>query len=131
MNIPHLPPATAVLLLAGVLLANANPSLASQTLRSVPRATDLSARLTIDNFDGQNGRRMPVFDGYRPHIVFYPPDGDVHCAVRLESAEAQIEPGSTAEVTLSCASDIRIYADSGRFTVYEGGKVIGHGVVAH
>ncbi|MDE3009369.1 MAG: hypothetical protein KGI67_00625 [Pseudomonadota bacterium] len=131
MDTRHLPKATAALLLAGVLLADAIPASAAQTLRSVPRATDLSVRLTIDSFDGQNGRRMPVFDGYRPHIVFYPPDGDVNCAVRLASAEAQIEPGSTAEVTLSCASDIRIYADSGRFTVYEGGRVIGHGVVAH
>ena len=74
----------------------------------------------------EGGRKTPIFDGYRPQFFFR--TADVTGTVRLGSGVEMALPGDHAAVTVELSAATPV--DEGqRFTLREGGRTVGSGVV--
>ncbi len=74
----------------------------------------------------EGGRHTPFFDDYRPQFYFRTTDVTGQC--KLKEGTEMIMPGDNAEFTVTLISPIAM--DQGmRFTIREGGRTVGAGVV--
>lgn len=83
----------------------------------------IPATLTLNRSeDGRNARLNPVYDHYRPKVVFG--GREVICAVRIAPGLRTIAPGESGEVHLECKEPVSVVGGS-RLIVREG-KDVGH-----
>lgn len=77
----------------------------------------------------EGGRKRPIVSGYRPNIAFE--TGKITDAICLFEGEP-IKPGETRNIILSFFADSFDAKTSSNFTLFtlqEGSKKIGHGVI--
>lgn len=84
----------------------------------------IPATLTLNKSDdGRNARMKPVYDHYRPKVVFG--GREVICAVRIPRALRSIAPGESGDVHLECKDPVTVARAGTRLVVREG-KDVGH-----
>jgi elongation factor Tu len=74
----------------------------------------------------EGGRSTPFFSGYRPQFYFR--TTDVTGFVTLPEGREMVMPGDSVMLTVELISTIAMEAD-GRFSIREGGRTVGSGVV--
>jgi elongation factor Tu len=74
----------------------------------------------------EGGRHSPFFAGYRPQFYFR--TTDVTGIVKLPEGREMVMPGDNVELEVELISNIAMEKDV-RFSVREGGKTVGSGVV--
>ncbi len=72
------------------------------------------------------GRHTPFVSNYRPQL--FTRTADVTCVINLPQKDAMVMPGDNVAVEVELLSDVPIENGS-RFTIREGGKTVGTGVV--
>ena len=75
----------------------------------------------------EGGRHTPFFDNYRPQFYFR--TTDVTGIVRLPEGVEMVMPGDNVEMTVELISPIAI-EEGTRFSIREGGRTVGSGVVS-
>jgi elongation factor Tu len=74
----------------------------------------------------EGGRHTPFVSNYRPQL--FTRTADVTCVINLPDSVQMVMPGDNVEVTIDLITDIAI-EKGGRFTVRDGGKTVGTGVI--
>jgi elongation factor Tu len=92
---------------------------------SVTPHTEFEAEVYVLSKE-EGGRHSPFFGGYKPQ--FYIRTTDVTGEVTLPAGMEMVMPGDTVKVTVKLISPV-VIEDKQRFTVREGGKTVGAGVV--
>src|SRR6201986_1622317 len=92
---------------------------------SVTPHTDFEAEVYILSKD-EGGRHTPFFSGYKPQ--FYVRTTDVTGEVTLPEGKEMVMPGDTVTFKVKLTAPIAL-EDNTRFSVREGGKTVGAGVV--
>ncbi len=92
---------------------------------SVKPHTDFTAEVYILKKE-EGGRHTPFFTGYKPQ--FYVRTTDVTGEVTLAEGVEMVMPGDTATFNVKLVAPI-VLEEQQRFTVREGGKTVGAGVV--
>ncbi|MDB5265063.1 MAG: elongation factor Tu, elongation factor Tu [Parcubacteria group bacterium] len=92
---------------------------------SVTPHTDFEAEVYILSKD-EGGRHTPFFSGYKPQ--FYVRTTDVTGEVTLPDGKEMVMPGDTVTFKVKLTAPIAL-EDNTRFSVREGGKTVGAGVV--
>ncbi|MDB5274955.1 MAG: elongation factor Tu, elongation factor Tu [Chitinophagaceae bacterium] len=87
--------------------------------------TDFEAEVYILSKD-EGGRHTPFFSGYKPQ--FYVRTTDVTGEVTLPDGKEMVMPGDTVTFKVKLTAPIAL-EDNTRFSVREGGKTVGAGVV--
>ena len=87
--------------------------------------TDFEAEVYILSKD-EGGRHTPFFSGYKPQ--FYVRTTDVTGEVTLAEGKEMVMPGDTVTFKVKLTAPIAL-EDNTRFSVREGGKTVGAGVV--
>ncbi|WP_347861727.1 elongation factor Tu [Salimicrobium sp. PL1-032A] len=75
----------------------------------------------------EGGRHTPFFDNYRPQFYFR--TTDVTGVIQLPEGVEMVMPGDNVEMTVELISPIAI-EDGTKFSIREGGRTVGAGVVA-
>ncbi|SDY24883.1 elongation factor Tu [Salimicrobium album] len=75
----------------------------------------------------EGGRHTPFFDNYRPQFYFR--TTDVTGVIELPEGVEMVMPGDNVEMTVNLISPIAI-EDGTKFSIREGGRTVGAGVVA-
>ena len=75
----------------------------------------------------EGGRHTPFFDNYRPQFYFR--TTDVTGIIRLPEGVEMVMPGDNVEMTVELISPIAI-EEGTKFSIREGGRTVGAGVVA-
>lgn len=86
-------------------------------------------KLTLQKAEGQTGRTGPISSNYRPQVRFPSKTEELTCKVELPASTPALEPGQTSDASFTCESEVRVEPGKGEFTVFEGGKQVGSGVV--
>jgi len=92
---------------------------------SVTPHTEFTAEVYILKKE-EGGRHTPFFTGYKPQ--FYVRTTDVTGEVTLATGVEMVMPGDTATFNVKLVAPVAI-EDQTRFTIREGGKTVGAGVV--
>ncbi len=92
---------------------------------SVTPHTEFSAEVYILSKD-EGGRHKPFFTGYKPQ--FYFKTTDVTGDITLPSGTEMVMPGDTVNLNVKLIAPIAL-EDKQKFTVREGGRTVGAGVV--
>jgi elongation factor Tu len=92
---------------------------------SVTPHTEFTAEVYILKKE-EGGRHTPFFTGYKPQ--FYVRTTDVTGEVTLAAGVEMVMPGDTATFNVKLVAPVAI-EDQTRFTIREGGKTVGAGVV--
>jgi elongation factor Tu len=92
---------------------------------SVKPHTEFTAEVYILKKE-EGGRHTPFFTGYKPQ--FYVRTTDVTGEVALDAGVEMVMPGDTATFNVKLVAPI-VLEEQQRFTVREGGKTVGAGVV--
>ena len=92
---------------------------------SVTPHTDFEAEVYVLSKD-EGGRHTPFFSGYKPQ--FYVRTTDVTGEVTLAEGKEMVMPGDTVTFKVKLTAPIAL-EDNTRFSVREGGKTVGAGVV--
>src|SRR5699024_5077569 len=74
----------------------------------------------------EGGRHTPFFENYRPQFYFR--TTDVTGVIELPEGVEMVMPGDNVEMTVELISPIAI-EDGTRFSIREGGRTVGSGVV--
>ena len=74
----------------------------------------------------EGGRHTPFFSNYRPQFYFH--TTDVTGVVNLPEGTEMVMPGDNVEMTVELIAPIAI-EDGTRFSIREGGRTVGSGVV--
>jgi len=92
---------------------------------SVKPHTEFEAEVYVLSKD-EGGRHTPFFSGYKPQ--FYVRTTDVTGEVTLPDGKEMVMPGDTVTFKVKLTAPIAL-EENGRFSVREGGKTVGAGVV--
>ncbi|HEY0948338.1 MAG TPA: elongation factor Tu [Candidatus Paceibacterota bacterium] len=92
---------------------------------SVKPITEFEAEVYVLSKD-EGGRHTPFFSGYKPQ--FYVRTTDVTGEVTLPDGKEMVMPGDTVTFKVKLTAPIAL-EENGRFSVREGGKTVGAGVV--
>jgi len=84
---------------------------------------------TLQKEEGQTGRTSPISNNYRPQVRFPLAASDITCKVDLPAASPSLDPGQTANASLTCDEEVRVERGKQEFTLFEGGKQVGKGAV--
>jgi len=87
--------------------------------------TEFEAEVYVLSKD-EGGRHTPFFSGYKPQ--FYVRTTDVTGEVTLPEGKEMVMPGDTVTFKVKLTAPIAL-EDNFRFSVREGGKTVGAGVV--
>ena len=93
---------------------------------SIKPHTKFTAEIYVLGKD-EGGRHTPFFAGYRPQFYFR--TTDVTGAIQLPEGTEMVMPGDNVSVTVALIAPIAM-EDGLRFTIREGGRTVGAGVVA-
>ncbi len=81
---------------------------------------------------GEGGRRSPVSSGYRPNHNFEHPEGSLNDAAHFYPGTEEVAPGQAVIAKMALAAPEqnigRLYVGM-PFTVQEGNRVVGRGVI--
>lgn len=119
------PPFTCFALAASLLAA---PAIANEPIQDpvgFGAGQPIPATLTLnDSEHGGHARHSPVFNHYRPKVVFG--SREVICAMKLAPGLRTIAPGESGEVHLECKEPVSVARAGTRLHVREGGRDVGH-----
>jgi len=87
--------------------------------------TEFTAEVYVLSKD-EGGRHKPFFNGYKPQ--FYFKTTDVTGDITLQPGTEMVMPGDTTNLTIKLIAPIAL-EDKQKFTVREGGRTVGAGVV--
>jgi elongation factor Tu len=87
--------------------------------------TEFTAEVYVLSKD-EGGRHKPFFNGYKPQ--FYFKTTDVTGDITLNPGTEMVMPGDTTNVTIKLIAPIAL-EDKQKFTIREGGRTVGAGVV--
>ena len=89
----------------------------------------ISVSLSLLKAEGQVGRGGPISNNYRPQVRFPRGALETTCSVALPAGSLTLDPGQTADASLSCDSQVAVEPSKREFSVFEGGKQVGQGSV--
>jgi len=89
----------------------------------------IAVSFTLQKAEGQTGRTSPIGSNYRPQVRFGDGAEEPTCAVQLPASTPSLDPGQTSPASLVCDAEVRVAQGKREFTVIEGGKNVGQGVV--
>ncbi|MHB8903898.1 MAG: elongation factor Tu [Patescibacteria group bacterium] len=92
---------------------------------SITPHTEFSAEVYVLSKD-EGGRHKPFFNGYKPQ--FYFKTTDVTGDITLPAGTEMVMPGDTVNLNIKLISPIAL-EDKQKFTIREGGRTVGAGVV--
>ena len=92
---------------------------------SITPHTEFSAEVYVLSKD-EGGRHKPFFNGYKPQ--FYFKTTDVTGDIALPTGTEMVMPGDTINLNIKLISPIAL-EDKQKFTIREGGRTVGAGVV--
>ncbi len=92
---------------------------------SITPHTEFSAEVYVLSKD-EGGRHKPFFNGYKPQ--FYFKTTDVTGDITLPSGTEMVMPGDTVNLNIKLIAPIAL-EDKQKFTIREGGRTVGAGVV--
>ncbi|WP_156291766.1 elongation factor Tu [Oceanobacillus salinisoli] len=92
---------------------------------SITPHTNFKAEVYVLSKD-EGGRHTPFFSNYRPQFYFR--TTDVTGVIQLPEGTEMVMPGDNTEMTVELISPIAI-EDGTRFSIREGGRTVGSGVV--
>ena len=92
---------------------------------SITPHTNFKAEVYVLSKD-EGGRHTPFFTNYRPQFYFR--TTDVTGVIQLQDGTEMVMPGDNVEMTVELISPIAI-EDGTRFSIREGGRTVGSGVV--
>jgi len=92
---------------------------------SVTPHTEFTAEVYVLSKD-EGGRHKPFFNGYKPQ--FYFKTTDVTGDINLPAGTEMVMPGDTTNLTIKLIAPIAL-EDKQKFTIREGGRTVGAGVV--
>lgn len=92
---------------------------------SITPHTEFKAEVYVLSKD-EGGRHTPFFSNYRPQFYFR--TTDVTGVVHLPEGTGMVMPGDNVEMTVELIAPIAI-EDGTRFSIREGGRTVGSGVV--
>jgi len=92
---------------------------------SITPHTEFSAEVYVLSKD-EGGRHKPFFNGYKPQ--FYFKTTDVTGDITLPAGTEMVMPGDTTNLNIKLISPIAL-EDKQKFTIREGGRTVGAGVV--
>ena len=92
---------------------------------SITPHTEFKAEVYVLSKD-EGGRHTPFFSNYRPQFYFR--TTDVTGVVNLPEGTEMVMPGDNVEMTVELIAPIAI-EDGTRFSIREGGRTVGSGVV--
>ena len=92
---------------------------------SITPHTKFKAEVYVLSKD-EGGRHTPFFSNYRPQFYFR--TTDVTGVVNLPEGTEMVMPGDNVEMTVELIAPIAI-EDGTRFSIREGGRTVGSGVV--
>ncbi len=87
--------------------------------------TEFTAEVYVLSKD-EGGRHKPFFNGYKPQ--FYFKTTDVTGDITLQAGTEMVMPGDTTNLTIKLIAPIAL-EDKQKFTIREGGRTVGAGVV--
>jgi len=93
---------------------------------SITPHTDFKAEVYVLSKD-EGGRHTPFFSNYRPQFYFR--TTDVTGVIQLPEGVEMVMPGDNIEMSVELISPIAI-EDGTRFSIREGGRTVGSGVVS-
>lgn len=96
------------------------------TARSLVLRTQFIAEIYVLTKE-EGGRSTPFFSNYRPQFYFN--STAVAGAITLHTGTEMVMPGDNVTVTVQLASPVAVDTGS-RFSIREGGRIVGAGVVA-
>jgi translation elongation factor EF-Tu-like GTPase len=102
---------------------------AQPKILTFPAKVAAPAALTLLAFDGKSGRRTPIYDNYRPQIVFSGDSKEVTCWVHIPKPTEKIDPGTSAEVGIECLDAFRVVDGQRGFAVFEGNRKVAVGTL--
>lgn len=94
---------------------------------SFPADAPLRATVTLLPKQGEVGRETAIFTGYAPQLAFRPGTAEVTC--RFDLGDTGLEPGATRTVGIDCFEALKVREDALAFTVLQGGRKVGTGVL--
>jgi translation elongation factor EF-Tu-like GTPase len=89
----------------------------------------IPVKLALLKAEGPSGRTSPISSNYRPQVRFASGEVESSCTVQLPAAAPSLEPGQTANASLSCEAEVWVERAKPEFLVFEGGKQVGNGIV--
>ena len=92
---------------------------------SITPHTEFTAEVYVLTKD-EGGRHKPFFNGYKPQ--FYFKTTDVTGDINLPAGTEMVMPGDTVNLTIKLIAPIAL-EDKQKFTIREGGRTVGAGVV--
>ena len=113
------------LLLRGIKKEDVHRGQVLAKLGSVTPHTEFEAEVYVLSKD-EGGRHTPFFSGYKPQ--FYVRTTDVTGEVTLPEGKEMVMPGDTVTFKVKLTAPVAL-EDNFRFSVREGGKTVGAGVV--
>jgi elongation factor Tu len=93
--------------------------------KSITPHTNFKAEVYVLSKE-EGGRHTPFFGNYRPQFYFR--TTDVTGVIQLPEGVEMVMPGDNIEMTVELISPIAI-EDGTRFSIREGGRTVGSGVV--
>lgn len=94
---------------------------------SVKQHTKFKSEIYVLSKD-EGGRHTPFFSNYRPQFYFR--TTDVTGIIQLPEGTEMVMPGDNIEMTVELISPIAI-EEGTKFSIREGGRTVGHGIVAN
>jgi translation elongation factor EF-Tu-like GTPase len=91
--------------------------------------TPVPVELTLFKKAGNVGREHAFFNGYRPQFVFSGMKEDVTCSVQFPEPAEKVEPGESAEASITCIKGFKVVENELRFRFLEGGREVGSGTL--
>ena len=82
------------------------------------------ATIKLLSADDKTGRKNPIYDNYRPQLVFSGEKEGILCEIHLIKPQEMVEPGEISEVKLSCLEKFKVIQDKLEFTGFEGGRLV-------
>ncbi|WP_017461788.1 hypothetical protein [Dyella ginsengisoli] len=94
-----------------------------------PAGAPLRATVTLLPKQGDVGRETPIYTGYAPQLAFHPGTAEVTCRLDLGDSDDGLAPGATRTVGVKCDDVLKVREDKLSFSLFEGGRKVGEGVL--
>ena len=126
MKLPLALPAIAVALVAAQV-AHAGDT--KPKLITFAKEKEITASVTLLKAEGKIGRDNPFYDNYRPQLKFSAEPEAVTCAIRIPKPAEKVDPGETAPVLVKCIESFKVEEGKLSFSMHEGGRKVGEGIL--
>jgi translation elongation factor EF-Tu-like GTPase len=114
----------------------ADSEVCKKNMISKTKNAELSAEVTLFERSGNTGRSTGINHNYRPQLNFSSliegvncQGSEVTCEIHIPKPKETVQPGETTVVGINCDSNFNTYSGKATFTILEGGRVVGKGVL--